>query len=94
MSLSVRLYCTDPSRCQRIQDNLDRVEALIKKHEDFEKTLDTQEEKFTMLDQFAKKLLSGSHYDTVAISKRRDAVLARCVCVCVGGGGGGVRVSV
>lgn len=60
-----------------VQDNLDRVESLIKKHEDFEKTLDTQEEKFTLLDQFAKKLLSGGHYDTVAISKRRDAVLAR-----------------
>ena len=43
-----------------------------------------------MLDQFAKKLLSGGHYDTVAISKRRDAVLARCVCVW----GGGVRVCV
>lgn len=59
------------------QDNLDSVEALIKKHDDFAKSLDTQEEKFTSLDHFANNLTSGHHYDTVAISTRRDTVLQR-----------------
>lgn len=61
------------------QDNLDSVEALIKKHDDFSKLLDTQEEKFVSLEQFAKTLISGGHYDTLAISKRSDIVLQRCV---------------
>ena len=53
------------------------MEALIKKHEDFEKTLDTQEEKIHALDQFAQKLMTEGHYDSIAISSRRNAVLAR-----------------
>ena len=70
------------------QDTLDSVEVLIKKHDDFAKTLDTQEERFVSLDQFAKTLIAGGHYDTLRISKRRDIVLQRCVWVCVCGGGG------
>ena len=59
------------------QDNLDSVEALIKKHEDFEKTLDAQEEKMNSLNLFAQKLMAAAHYDAVSIGKRRDAVLMR-----------------
>ncbi len=55
------------------------MEALIKKHDDFTKSLDTQEEKFVSLDQFAKTLISRGHYDTLAISTRRDTVLQRSV---------------
>lgn len=47
--------------------------------------MDAQEEKFSLLDQFVGKLVSGEHYDAVAISKRRDMVLARyilCMWVC------------
>ena len=55
------------------------MEALIKKHEDFEKTLDTQEERISSLNQFAQKLIHGDHYDAVAITKRRDAVLMRYI---------------
>ena len=60
-----------------VQDNLDSVGALIKKHEDFEKTLDTQEEKIHALDQFAQKLMTDGHYDSVAIASRKNTVLAR-----------------
>ncbi len=60
-----------------IQDNLDSVEALIKKHEDFEKSLDAQEEKMNAVDQFAKKLMSAGHYASVTIANRRDTVLQR-----------------
>jgi spectrin alpha len=40
-------------------DSLDSVEALIKKHEDFEKSLAAQEEKIKALDEFASKLIEG-----------------------------------
>ena len=75
------------------QDTLDSVEVLIKKHDDFAKTLDTQEERFVSLDQFAKTLIAVGHYDTLRISKRRDIVLQRCVCVCVCVGVWGVCVN-
>ena len=42
-------------------DSLDSVEALIKKHEDFEKSLAAQEEKIKALDEFASKLIEGTH---------------------------------
>lgn len=38
-------------------DSLDSVESLIKKHEDFEKSLMAQEEKINALDEFATKLI-------------------------------------
>lgn len=38
-------------------DSLDAVEHLIKKHEDFEKSLLAQEEKISALDEFATKLI-------------------------------------
>ncbi len=56
---------------------MDSVEALIKKHEDFEKSVEAQEEKIHALNQFAQKLMAAGHYDAVAIGNRRDAVLQR-----------------
>jgi len=53
------------------------VEALIKKHEDFEQSLQAQEEKMNALDQVAKKLMGAGHYASVSIASRRDAVLQR-----------------
>lgn len=43
-------------------DSLDAVESLIKKQEDFEKSLAAQEEKIKALDEFATKLIEGQHY--------------------------------
>ena len=59
------------------QDNLDSVEALIKKHEDFEKTLDAQEDKMNSVDLVANKLMASGHYAAIAIANRRDSVLQR-----------------
>ena len=42
---------------QDLGDSLDTVESLIKKHEDFEKSLSAQEEKINALDEFATKLI-------------------------------------
>ncbi|KAJ8384905.1 hypothetical protein AAFF_G00197130 [Aldrovandia affinis] len=58
-------------------DSLDSVEALVKKHEDFEKSLSAQEEKITALDEFATKLIQNSHYAKEDVAMRRDALLSR-----------------
>ena len=55
-------------------DSLDSVEALIKKHEDFEKSLAAQEEKIKALDEFASKLIENEHYAADEVHHRRDAV--------------------
>ena len=56
---------------------------VIKKHGDYEKSLEAQGEKMNALDQFGQKLLAAGHYESVAVASRRDAVLQRCVHVCV-----------
>jgi spectrin alpha len=43
---------------QDLGDSLDSVEAMMKKHDDFEKSLVAQEEKIKALDEFATKLVS------------------------------------
>jgi len=58
-------------------DSLDSVEALIKKHEDFEKSLAAQEEKIKALDEFATKLMEGQHYAAEDVAQRREMLLAR-----------------
>jgi spectrin alpha len=58
-------------------DSLDSVEALIKKHEDFEKSLAAQEEKIKALDEFATKLIEGSHYASEDVGVRRAALIER-----------------
>ncbi|CAG7698840.1 unnamed protein product, partial [Allacma fusca] len=52
-------------------------EALIKKHEDFEKSLAAQEEKIKALDEFASKLIEGQHYAAEDVSQRRALLLQR-----------------
>uniref|UniRef100_A0A8C0ZZE7 SH3 domain-containing protein n=1 Tax=Castor canadensis TaxID=51338 RepID=A0A8C0ZZE7_CASCN len=56
-------------------DSLDSVEALLKKHEDFEKSLSAQEEKITV--RFATKLIQNNHYAMEDVATRRDALLSR-----------------
>uniref|UniRef100_A0A4W3K2V2 Spectrin alpha, non-erythrocytic 1 n=1 Tax=Callorhinchus milii TaxID=7868 RepID=A0A4W3K2V2_CALMI len=58
-------------------DSLDSVEALLKKHEDFEKSLSAQEEKITALEEFATKLIQSDHYAKEDVAARRDALLSR-----------------
>lgn len=50
------------------------MEALIKKHEDFEKSLAAQEEKIKALDEFATKLIEGQHYAADDVAQRRAMV--------------------
>ncbi|XP_065894234.1 spectrin beta chain, non-erythrocytic 1-like isoform X3 [Dysidea avara] len=58
-------------------NNLDSVEALIRKHGDFEKSLDAQEEKISALEESATKLVLADHYDVKKITKRKDTVIER-----------------
>lgn len=58
-------------------DSLDSVESLLKKHEDFEKSLTAQEEKINALNQFATKLIQGKHYAASDVLKRREALVRR-----------------
>ncbi|KAL1423826.1 hypothetical protein MTO96_003740 [Rhipicephalus appendiculatus] len=62
---------------QDLGDSLDSVEALLKKHEDFEKSLNAQEEKIKALDEFATKLIEGQHYAADDVAQRRAALLER-----------------
>jgi spectrin alpha len=55
----------------------DNVEALIKKHEDFDKAIGSQEEKMQQLQGFADQLISQSHYATGEIEEKMRSVLER-----------------
>uniref|UniRef100_T1IUQ9 Spectrin alpha chain n=1 Tax=Strigamia maritima TaxID=126957 RepID=T1IUQ9_STRMM len=58
-------------------DSLDSVEALMKKHEDFEKSLAAQEEKIKALDEYATKLIEAQHYAADDVAQRRALLLER-----------------
>lgn len=58
-------------------DSLDSVEALIKKHEDFEKSLTAQDEKIKALDEFATKVIDCQHYAAQEVAERRARLLER-----------------
>lgn len=60
-------------------DSLDSVEALIKKHEDFDKAINVQEEKIAALQSFADQLIAAGHYAKGDIASRRNEVLDRWV---------------
>ncbi|KAJ8300491.1 hypothetical protein KUTeg_022010 [Tegillarca granosa] len=65
------------TKTRDLGDSLDGVEALIKKHEDFEKSLAAQEEKIKLLDDFATKLIISEHYAHDDVAARRDQLLQR-----------------
>jgi spectrin alpha len=60
-----------------VGDTLDAVEALLRKHEDFERSLQVQEKKIDTLDEFATKLITHDHYASEDIGQRRDELLRR-----------------
>lgn len=53
------------------------MESLIKKHEDFDKAIGSQQEKISALENFADQLIKASHYDANAIGNKRNQVLDR-----------------
>jgi spectrin alpha len=55
----------------------DSVEALLKKHEDFDRAINSQEEKIGAIEKYAQKLVESDHYDAPGVERRRDEVLER-----------------
>lgn len=59
------------------KEGADTVDALIRKHEDLDRAINTQEDKIRTLCGSAEQLLGSEHYDKPGISERRDQVLER-----------------
>ncbi|VDP70732.1 unnamed protein product [Schistosoma mattheei] len=57
-----------------VGDSLDSVEALIRKHEDFEKSLLAQEEKMHHFDELAKKLIETNHYAATQVTELQHSL--------------------
>ena len=55
----------------------DNVESLIKKHEDFDKAIGSQEEKIESLSTYADQLVASNNYAKNDIQDKRDEVLSR-----------------
>lgn len=55
----------------------DNVESLIKKHEDFDKAINSQQEKLNALENFAGQLIANDHYSKADIIEKRACVLDR-----------------
>ncbi len=53
------------------------VEAAIKRHEDFDRAINAQEEKIANLQTFANTLIANEHYDTDNVRDRIDSVNGR-----------------
>jgi spectrin beta len=47
-----------------LQGSLDEVEALIKRHEDFESTLIAQDERLKAFSDMCDKLIKAGHYES------------------------------
>ena len=60
-----------------IGDSLDSVESLIKKQDDFTKSLSAQEEKIKNLNDYAARLNDANHYASNEIASKRDVLLQR-----------------
>lgn len=57
--------------------SLDDVEALLKRHEDFENMLVAQDDRLKIFSEMADKLIAAGHYDSKGIDERRKQILAR-----------------
>lgn len=53
------------------------VQGQIKRHDSFEKFIQTQEEKVALLQEHGRKLVEQNHYDSARINKRLREVLER-----------------
>ena len=55
----------------------EKIEMMIKKHEDFDKAIGNQEEKIEALQTFADQLVASEHYATPDIDGKKKEVLER-----------------
>ncbi|XP_066903176.1 spectrin beta chain, erythrocytic isoform X2 [Halyomorpha halys] len=57
--------------------SVDDVQALLKRHDDFENTLFAQDDRLKAFSEIADKLIAANHYDSKYIDDRRKQVLVR-----------------
>ncbi|XP_033210984.1 spectrin beta chain, non-erythrocytic 1 isoform X3 [Belonocnema kinseyi] len=57
--------------------SVEEVDAQVKKHNEFEKLLVTQEEKLSALQEHGDKLLAQDHFDSPTIARRLNEVIKR-----------------
>lgn len=57
--------------------SVEEVDEQVKKHNEFEKLLVTQEEKLLALQEHGHKLLSQNHFDSPTIARRLEEVMQR-----------------
>ncbi|ODM96280.1 Spectrin beta chain, non-erythrocytic 1, partial [Orchesella cincta] len=57
--------------------NLDEVESLIKRHNDFENTLVAQDERLKIFDSMGAKLIDAGHFERDLINERRNNVIEK-----------------
>lgn len=62
---------------EEVDSKGDNVEALIKKHEDFDKAINGHEEKIAALQVLADQLTAQNHYASEQIDNKRKQVLER-----------------
>lgn len=62
---------------EEVDSKGDNVEALIKKHEDFDKAINGHEEKIAALQVLADQLTAQNHYASKQIDDKRKSVLER-----------------
>ncbi|XP_064138843.1 spectrin alpha chain, erythrocytic 1 [Loxodonta africana] len=60
---------------EELGHSLGSAEALLEKHDDFERAFTAQEQKITNLDKTATKLIDDNHYDSEKIADIRDKLL-------------------
>lgn len=59
------------------KNGAESVEAAIKRHEDFDRAINAQEEKIANLQTFANTLITNDHYDKDNVNDRINLVLER-----------------
>lgn len=59
------------------QNGSESVDAAIKRHEDFDRAINAQEEKISNLQTFANTLITNNHYDSANVTSRIAVVLER-----------------
>ncbi|KAG0431556.1 hypothetical protein HPB47_021674 [Ixodes persulcatus] len=59
------------------EDSVSSVDALIKKHAQFEQTMKAQGERLSQLEEFSRSLVEGGHYDGPAIQAQCQALCSR-----------------
>lgn len=58
-------------------ESLDDVEAILKRHNDFDNSLAAQDKPLKVFSNNSDKLIANNHYDSKYIDERRNAVLER-----------------